>query len=271
MLVGAHTVPTMTTVVGWLNGGFIVGSFVGVHVAKADRQRRALATERAKAEQLAESLSVLNRVLRHDIRTDINVIQGYAALVEDRTEDGDDHLETIETRCEHVIDLADKARAAERAIRGTTGERERVDLADRVRDAVDAVATSNRDGARDAEFTVEAPDDLVVEAHPLIGYAVQQIVENAVVHNDRKPEVSVTVTETPTDAVVTVTDNGPGIPAEEVDVLLEGEETQLKHSSGLGLWMVNWIVRRCDGTLDTRSAEPRGSTVTITILRSSAD
>jgi len=33
-------------------------------------------------------------------------------------------------------------------------------------------------------------------------------------------------------------------------VLERGEETQLKHCSGMELWLAKWVVENADGTLD---------------------
>jgi len=36
-----------------------------------------------------------------------------------------------------------------------------------------------------------------------------------------------------------IADDGPGIGADELDVFERGEETDLAHGSGLGLWLVS--------------------------------
>jgi len=67
-----------------------------------------------------------------------------------------------------------------------------------------------------------------------------------------------------------VIDNGPGLPDQEQKVLSEGVETPLIHGSGLGLWMVNWIVTTHDGSIDTTVTD-EGTTVTVTLPRMRAD
>ena len=64
---------------------------------------------------------------------------------------------------------------------------------------------------------------------------------------------------------LTIADNGPGIPTDEKEVLLDGEETPLKHGSGLGLWIVNWIITRTGGRISFERNEPRGSRVTLAV------
>lgn len=62
-------------------------------------------------------------------------------------------------------------------------------------------------------------------------------------------------------------DNGPGIPECELGVLERGYETPLEHTSGLGLWLVNLIVRESDGDLLYAENDPRGSKITIRLQR----
>jgi signal transduction histidine kinase len=69
--------------------------------------------------------------------------------------------------------------------------------------------------------------------------------------------------------VVTITDDGPGIPQQEIEVLNAESETQLEHGSGIGLWLVQWIIDRSNGTVEIESAED-GSTVKLGLLVASA-
>lgn len=64
---------------------------------------------------------------------------------------------------------------------------------------------------------------------------------------------------------IRVTDNGPGIPEHEYSVLTAGEETALEHGSGLGLWLIFWVVNKSGGELIFEDADPRGSTVTMVL------
>lgn len=57
------------------------------------------------------------------------------------------------------------------------------------------------------------------------------------------------------DCLLTVVDNGNGIPPSERTVLEKETEEPLDHGSGLGLWVVAWAVRSLDGEIsfDTSS------------------
>jgi signal transduction histidine kinase len=94
------------------------------------------------------------------------------------------------------------------------------------------------------EETIDGAEQCPVEAVPKLDIAIENLVENAVEHNDAtRPRVSVEVTNGDRPTLV-VSDNGPGIPEQEI-AALEGErETSLEHGSGIGLWLVKWIVDR---------------------------
>lgn len=50
------------------------------------------------------------------------------------------------------------------------------------------------------------------------------------------------------------------------DVLETGRAVEdLYHGSGLGLWLVYWIVQRSGGSITVRDATPRGSEVEVTL------
>jgi signal transduction histidine kinase len=70
---------------------------------------------------------------------------------------------------------------------------------------------------------------------------------------------------------VSVADDGPGIPDHERAVLTDGEETALEHGSGLGLWLVHWVVERSGGRLSFAENDPRGSVVRMDLRPASED
>jgi signal transduction histidine kinase len=54
-------------------------------------------------------------------------------------------------------------------------------------------------------------------------------------------------------------------------VLGKHEIDPLYHGSGLGLWLVSWIIRRSNGGLRFEDNEPRGSEVVITLRKPTDD
>jgi signal transduction histidine kinase len=73
----------------------------------------------------------------------------------------------------------------------------------------------------------------------------------------------VTITTTDGGYCVTISDDGPGIPAAELDALDRGTEDALKHTTGLGLWQLKWAVMTLNG--DVSFEIDNGTTVRIDI------
>jgi signal transduction histidine kinase len=61
-----------------------------------------------------------------------------------------------------------------------------------------------------------------------------------------------------------VSDDGPGIPEAELETIRAGQETDLQHTSGLGLWVVTWGATLLGAEVDF-DAGPEGTTVTVAL------
>ncbi len=71
---------------------------------------------------------------------------------------------------------------------------------------------------------------------------------------------------------LSVADDGPGIPPAEIDVVTgETDITQLTHGSGLGLWLVNWMIDSYGGSVSFARSAIGGSHVEITLEAAPAD
>jgi len=264
----------------------VFGAAVGIGDVRV-RIRTAEAEEAtARYEQLVEVLTVLNRVLRHDVRNDLTVIAGYLDRAR-REGDADiaEYLDGIEARAERIERLSDHARLAENAVLGDDAVEGTTDLmlvAERV------VGTIARDfPAASVSAHAEVDDaEALVPGHDLLESALHNVVENAVEHAGHEaPTVDVTVRVRPADAVdgprprlpggpaadsvveVVVADDGPGFPERERAVLEEGGEDALESSSGMGLWVVHWIVDAVGGATTVEDRAGGGSVVTLRFPR----
>ncbi|MFB6125834.1 MAG: PAS domain S-box protein [Halolamina sp.] len=214
-------------------------------------------------------LAVLNRILRHDVRNAMNVVGGYARSIRQAATDERvvEWTETIGERAEGLLSLAERARSAEEVLDPGGGDVERCDIGAVVRDAADTVRTDHPE----AEVALDGVDSAVVGADPNVDLAVSQLLRNAVVHHDGKPTVEVAVEADPETVTVAVTDDGPGIPDVEREVLTgERPVDQLHHGSGLGLWLVKWVVVQSGGELAFETHDC-GTTVRATLPRSRND
>lgn len=204
-----------------------------------------------------ERLTVLNRVLRHNVRNKLDVVLAHADLV------ADDELRTgIRDSATDLLSLSNKARDAEAMMSESLASPERVDVSAVARNVVE----SFRADTADADISLTCPDELTISSHrSVLEEILNELVENALTHTERDaPSVDVTVRSEANGAVeVSVADDGPGIPDRERQILSDGTETQLEHGQGLGLWFVNWAVTQLGGDLSFAENDPQGSVVTV--------
>lgn len=209
-----------------------------------------------------QRLGVLNRVLRHNVRNEMNVILSYAQMLRERVgeEELADMAGTVVGAGQRLVDLGEKARSVEETL-GGRAEPEVVNLAALAREGTAGVAEEYPA----VELRTELPDACEVLGTPALVDAVEELVENGCSHNDADdPFVAVELDCRDDGATLRVADNGPGIPEHERGAIEKGQETALEHSSGLGLWMVYWIADRCEATLSFAEREPRGAVVELT-------
>ncbi len=216
-------------------------------------------------EERTRQLHVLDNVLRHNIRNSLNVIRGRADQI--RTEESGASAAAAETIVSHADDLlstSEKSRAVT-AVLSEEADPTQVDLAELVRSVAETA------GAKwpDADVDVETPERVVVSVTKNLETAVSELVKNAITHNDRDPaSVELRVRADDESATISVVDDGPGIPDLDREVLTSGEAIDaLTHGSGLGLWLVYWVVKRSEGSIEVDDVEPRGTAVTITLRR----
>jgi len=223
-------------------------------------------------EERDQRLRVLNRVLRHDTRNTLNVVLGRANRLADRLGDGraetapssrpgqrdaerspdDEDVAAILEAAESLLDTSEKARRLEDALdRDAAGS---VPVDELVRSEVTAV----REEHPEAEFAVSVSRSDPVDER--LRLAVHELLVNAVEHGATSPDAAehgatarrtkVTVSVTADPLAVEVADDGPGIPEHERRALAGVQETALQHGSGVGLWLVYWVVRQTGGDVD---------------------
>ena len=248
--------------------GCLLGFLLGVYDTQRLETREELREERETAGELGRRLTVLNRVLRHDIRNSVNVIRGNAQLIRQGTNDADVVAETIHEQADEMARVSEQARELEAILSAEEVDTEPIDLSTTV--SAKALAVKRRHEYATVHRSIE--EDVWIRASPMIETAVENLLENAIEHNDAgHPAVWVDVTTEDRDGreavTVRVEDDGPGIPPDQIAVLERGRETALEHTSGLGLWLVAWIVRASDGDVSFEEREPRGSVVELRLPR----
>lgn len=236
------------------------GCLPGLLTGWYDGNRRAQIRRVSRRE---EQLTVLARILRHNLRNSMNVMVGHAETLAANVSEGDVvHAETIIEEGQSLLAVTEK----ERVLVETIVDPRAVDIVglDPVLQSIDETV---RDRFPDAECELPEETGCRVWAVPMLETALSELVENAIVHNETEsPRVRITVTQADGTVQIAVADNGEGIRREEIE-LLEGTRSMspVHHGSGLGLRLADLIVEQSNGDLEFHTREPHGTEATISL------
>jgi len=232
------------------------------------------------SESRARQLRVVDRVLQHNLRNALTVIRGraeqLAAIDSGRTDSDSDSDDDVTDRTQAAEDIVSRANTllstSEKShhiteILGDAPEREPTDIG-RTVEQLGSVVESEFPAV---ELSVSTPDgrEAIASATTWIDRALDELIRNAIEHHDRdRPTVDITV-ESRADAIeVRIADDGPGLTDMDRDVLETGQAVEaLYHGSGLGLWLVYWVIQQSGGLATARDVDPRGTVVTLTLPR----
>jgi PAS domain S-box-containing protein len=213
--------------------------------------------------QRERRIRVMSRLLRHNLRNDMNVVLGHLEqLREAAPPEAHEHADRIEAVVDGLVDLSGEVQIAQDTLEDPTVTV--MDAETLLRNAVAACRESYPDA--EPEITVEAPDKLDIRANQLLEVALRHLVANAIEHNDSEPpRVRLTVEQDEDGAVsFTVADNGPGIPDIDRRVVTgDTEITAVEHVDGFGLWVVAWVTDTLGGRISFAENDPRGTVVDL--------
>ncbi|WP_266078171.1 sensor histidine kinase [Haladaptatus caseinilyticus] len=227
------------------------GSCVPVRIDGELRGYAGFFSDLTERRQYEQSLRILNRVLRHNLRNDAHVVLGHVDIVADELDDEalTESLATARKRIDSIIKYAETARNLDELLsQRTDPSLVPVRLNDLLRNKLDEVRERYPNAEFDAEFGIEPA---VVVADDAIGTAIDAVFENAVEHNDSSvPHVTVRLDLEDTLVTLTVADNGPGIPPNEHDLIFGREEVSpLHHGHGLDLFFVDRLLEKYGGDI----------------------
>ncbi|MDS0477589.1 PAS domain-containing sensor histidine kinase [Natrinema sp. 1APR25-10V2] len=200
-------------------------------------------------------VGLFSRILRHNLRNEVNVIAGCAGKMttDAEIEDVRRTAETIRATAMDLGGITESVKEIERATTPTEAPRATRRAADAVRDAADRF----RDQYPAAAITIEERERMWIRADSAF--------DHAIVHSDEpEPTVDVTVDASPNTGRVEIriADSAPPIPEIEIDALDEFTAvTSTSHGSGVGLFVMKWCIESIGGELAFETREPRGNVV----------
>jgi PAS domain S-box-containing protein len=265
-----------------VDGGKVVGAVTAFHDVsdrrEEEKQRLTLLTREQQARQDAEAANRLKdeflATLSHELRTPLNAIMGWAHLL--RTGGLDETtsaraLETIDRNAKAQNQLINDILDVSRIITGKLHlSAQPLDPGPVVEAALDTV----RPAAEAKEIQLEsslAPSVGTVSADPdRLQQVVWNLLSNAIKFTPKGGRVQVRLRRVDDEAVIVVTDSGPGISPEFLPHVFErfrqgdASTTRSHVGLGLGLAIVRHLVELHGGSVEASSAgEGQGATFSV--------
>ncbi len=198
-------------------------------------------------ESQRDDLEVLNEMMRHDIRNDLQLVQLHAELLEEYVDtEAERYLDSLLESVANAVSLTETARELAEVMLGAEETDQQVSLSLTLDRKVSEIRSSYEDIDIAVVGTIPSVD---VVGTDMLGSVFRNILQNAIQHNTvSKPRIAITCTETTESVTVSIADNGPGIPDEQKEEIFgKGEKGLGSEGTGIGLYLVHTLVESYGG------------------------
>ncbi|HLJ74964.1 MAG TPA: ATP-binding protein [Thermoanaerobaculia bacterium] len=244
-----------------------IGRLGAVLNALFDRLERSFAQQR----QLIADTS-------HELRTPVTIIRSEAEVALSRERDPADYkkaLEIVRSEAAHLTHLIEGvlmlARADAQQIRI---DRHEFSLKDVIDESVRTAETLGRSRTIRLAANSEGPMPMVGDAE-LVRRMMLNLLDNAIKFSDSGGDVDVRAHRDGARYVITVSDSGHGIPAEDqpqiFDRFFRSDRVRGRDGSGLGLPIVKWIAEAHGGDARLLRSTASGSVFEVTLQGAPSD
>ncbi|MFN8066143.1 MAG: HAMP domain-containing sensor histidine kinase [Vicinamibacterales bacterium] len=175
----------------------------------------------------------------------------------------------INIEAQHLTRLIDNVLCYARITDGTSPyDFEPVDLVDVVQESVDRFQQRLSDAGIDLDLHLPADPTVVRGDHLMLLHAVDNLIENALVHAGEGRWMGITINPGPSVVDIVVSDRGAGIPADDLPRVFEKfyrRKGTRQRGTGLGLAIVRRIVEDHRGRVSMSSTVGQGTTVLVSL------
>ena len=247
-----------------------------VDISERKRVLEALERERIVAER-DQVRSTLLAVAAHELRNPMASIKGILSFIRWRVAEGKpvhdmkNKIEVLEREIDRLSQILDEMQEAFQVQEGRLGlAREPVDLGDLLEAAIQLFAEAHE--RRAFVFEGALPHGVTVRGDARrLEDVFRNILSNAVKYSPPASDIRLRVDVTASEAIVSVTDHGVGIPPEDLphvfDGFYRGSNVSLRDPGGLGLglFICKGIVEAHGGTISIESRPAGGTTCRVAL------
>jgi PAS domain S-box-containing protein len=236
-----------TTITPLIHGG----EYLGASVQTRDVSVRVNAEEKVQAYN--HMLTLINKVLRHDISNNIAI----AMLSLDAVEhDSPELMERARKSLQRSRELIVRMKEYEAALSGNIAP-----SFERLEDMIRDIASSYPQ----AGLSISGSSDILV-VNSLYS-VIENIIRNAIVHGGAD-HIEVTLDETPECSIIEISDNGAGMSKLALEhAFEEGFSYGKNKGTGIGLYLVRNLMDTIGGTIVLQNRYPHGVTAIIKIKK----
>jgi two-component system OmpR family sensor kinase len=223
----------------------------------------------ARLQQLIQSQRQLLHDVSHELRSPLARIQAAIGLMQQNPDKTGEMIQRVERESVRLDNLVGEILTLSRMGDGNTpGQLEPFDLDDMLADiAADARLEAT---GRAINISVSGTAGELTGRSELIQRAIENLVRNAVKFTNNNSAVEVRAERSDDQVVVTVRDQGPGVPEEELSTMTEpfvrgGTRTSNTDGYGLGLAIARRAIEIHRGSLSFENLPTGGLLVTVAL------
>jgi signal transduction histidine kinase len=229
------------------------------------------AIERARTQRelrhRTQELAILNQLMRHDIKNDISLVVGRGhELTEYVDPRGEELLAELITAANHVLQLTRTVGDTVEAV--AHDEQADLEAVDVGRVVEQQVGKARKLYGEDAVAVEGELPGAEVAADDLLSAVVGNLLSNALLYTSDDPDVRVSVVAAEETVTIRVADNGPGVPDEQKELIFgQGTQGVESQGTGIGLYLVDQLVRGYEGDVWVEDNEPTGAVFVVELDR----
>ncbi|MDF2675301.1 MAG: histidine kinase [Clostridiales bacterium] len=209
----------------------------------------------------------------HELKTPLAAISGFSQYLYDDAQETDPELRKIYyhlmNESERLTKLINELLLLSQFDRSTEDSNlEKLNLSELAQITVQHMSLKAE--KRDVTFKEDYANNVFVQSNKLLlSQAIVNILDNAIKYSENHSTVNVKVFIKDNNAVLQVSDNGIGIPKEELGLIFErfyrAKNSKVSSGTGLGLSICKEIIEKYHGQMFVESEEQVGTQVTITL------